>query len=89
MITTFIFLAVSLAILWVILTINRHRVGLVVFRYDNSHTKKTVQLQKETLPEVFSSVTPGLHILTSERDPRPKKIIIIAYPRKHLNFARV
>ena len=75
--------------MWVILTIDRHRVGLVVFRYDNSHTKKTRQLQKETLPEVFSSVTQGLQILTSERDQRPKKKILIAYPRKHLNCARV
>ena len=85
--TTFTHLAVCFGIFWLLLARDRQSISLMVFgydRYDNSYDigKRKVRVLNVEQKSRLSSTEHSLDKLSFEQKFRPKKIIIIAYPRK-------
>ena len=88
--TTFTVLVVSFGIFWLLLARDRQSIRLMVFghdRYDNSYNtdQRKVQVLNVEHQARLSSTEHRLDKLPFEHNFRPKKIIIIAYPRKLFN----
>ena len=85
--TTFTLLVVSFGIFWLLLARDRQGISMMVFgydRYDSSYNigERKVMVLNEKQQARLSSTYQTLDKLPFEQKSKPKKTIIIAYPRK-------
>ena len=86
--TKFALLIVSLGILWLILARDISDFSLMVFRFDGGLSnvpRRSLKLSEQTHPSGITS----LNTFPVKENSRPKKIIIVAYPRELLKNDKI